>query len=670
MNYRALFEPITLGNTLRLQNRIVCSAIHLMYETEGYLAGDRLVAYYRRRANSGVGLMIVGGCAVDQCGHAEHMLSLATEDTVPGLKRLTDAIHTGESKIAVQLYHSGRYARMEYNGGAQAIAPSAIASTYTGELPREMTLEDIEFVKRRFCEAAQRARRAGFDAVEVIGSAGYLISQFFSPITNHRTDAYGGNAENRRRFGAELIAGIRASVGPDYPILVRLSGNEFMSGGNDNQAVAQFARTLEQAGASCIHVTGGWHETLVPQVSGEVPQGAFAYLAAGVKREVSVPVIASNRINTAQTAERILATGAADLVNMGRQLITDPDFARKIREGHEDQVRYCIGCNQGCMDRCFSGFDVNCSLNPFSGREEELVVTPAKTPKKVLVVGGGVAGMEAAIYAKQRGHDVSLWEQSGRLGGQLRYAALPPGKHDFHLLVRQQETMLNLLKVPVFLNRKATPQSVDEAKPDLVIDATGAVPNEAPFPVEPGAQVVQAIEVLSHSVFAGQNVVVVGGGAVGCETALFLAQEARPSADTIQFLMEHRAETPEFLYELLDHPTRHITIVEFADRIGNGIGKSTKWAVKKNLARLGIDTMVRTQVLSVQDGYLCLRSRDTGEEHRIAADTVVLSIGSHPEHTLSGALGDRYPIYQIGDAVKARTIRDCLTEAVELALRI
>lgn len=669
MNYQTLFSPIRIGS-LELENRIISSAIHLQYAQDEDLVSDRLVEYYRRRAGSGVGLIIVGGCAVDREGHSEKMLTLAREEAEPGFRRLTEAVHREGGRIAAQLYHSGRYAHSDNNGGAQAIAPSPIPSTYTGQMPREMTKEDIRHVIDCFCTAARRARDVGFDAVEIIGSAGYLICQFLSPITNRRGDEYGGSFEARARFGQELVAAVRQAVGPDYPIQVRLSGNEFMKGGNTNKEIAAFARLLERAGADALHVTGGWHETKVPQVSGEVPTGAFSYLAAGIRRAVTIPVAASNRINTPEAAERILATGAADLVNMGRALLTDPDFIHKIRTGREAEMRRCIGCNQGCMDRCFDGKDVTCMLNPFSGREGELHLLPAEKKKQLLVVGAGPGGMEFAAYARQRGHQVTLWEKEDHAGGQVNLATVPPGKQEFRSLIHQQQAVLERLGVPVHFGREATAQTILEAKPDEVILACGAKPRPAPFPVEDGANVVTAEEILAGRVIAGQRVAVIGGGAVGCETALYLAEEATPTPETIRFLMAHRAETPETVYSLIDDPTREITLVEFAPRIGNGIGKSTRWAVKKNLSRLKVRTLTETEVAAAAPGRLVLRDRNTGEQSELAVDTVVLAIGSAPEESLYEELKDRLPVHRIGDAVKARTIGDALSEAVELALRI
>ena len=668
MEYKHLFSPIRLGS-LTLENRIISSAIHLMYAGEDRVE-PRLIEYYRRRAGSGVGLMIVGGCAVDTVGHSEHMISLAREEGEEGFVRLTQAVHEEGGRIAAQLYHSGRYAHSDNNGGAQAVAPSPIPSLYTGQVPREMTLEDIRHVVGCFADAALRAKRVGFDAVEIIGSAGYLICQFLSPLTNHRKDAYGGCFENRARFGCEVVSAVREAVGPGYPVQIRLSGNSFMQDGGDGQTTAEFAQLLERAGVSSIHVTGGWHETLVPQVSGEVPPGAFSYLAAQVRQAVSVPVAASNRINGPEVAERILATGAADLVNMGRALLADPDFVKKLREGRQTQMRRCIACNQGCMDRCFSGKDVACAVNPFSGREKELQIRPAEEPKRILVVGAGPAGMEFAAYAKRRGHQVELWEKSVRLGGQVRAAAQPPGKHDFRWLIRQQEAVLEDLGVPVILEREATLPRILEYRPDAVVLAHGALPRPVPFPVEPGAEVVRAEQILLGEVTAGRRVAVIGGGAVGCETALYLAEEATPSAETIRFLLAHRAEPPETVCELIDRPTREITVVEFAGRIGNGIGKSTRWAVKKNLERLQVRTMTNTQALRALPGRLQVRSRPDGPVRELPVDTVVLAVGSVPPEELWRGLEGRLPVYRIGDAVEARTIGDALSEAVQLALRI
>lgn len=666
MQYKYLFQPIQIGR-LELKNRIVMPAIHHAYTPDGFV-NRRLVRYYATRAAGGAGLIIVGGCAIDRLGPGPMMISLQDDKFIPGLSELTAAVHAAGAKIAAQLYQSGRYAHSMVIG-QQPAAPSAVASRFTGETPREMTREDIAAVIESYAAAADRAKRAGFDAVEVIASAGYLICQFLSPLTNLRTDEYGGSWENRCRFGIEVVRAIKERVGADYPLLVRISGNDFMPGSNTNKEAAAFARELEKAGVDCINVTGGWHETRVPQITGELPPGGFSYLAAGVKRAVSIPVIASNRINDPRLAEQLLCMGVADLVNMGRPLIADPDLPRKVQEGREREVRKCIACNQGCMDRVFSMRDVLCAVNGLAGREHELEVQPAQVSKNVLVIGGGPAGMEVAALAAERGHRVTLWEKSHRLGGQVHYAAKPPGKADFASLIEYQAHRLYKAGVEVFLNRAATVEDVLAAAPDVVVVATGARPIPAPFPVAEGICVHQANDVLDGAVCAGRRVVVVGGGAVGCETAIFLAEQGTISAETLKFLVVHQAEEPVVLQQLLNQSVREVTIVEMLKGIGRDIGLSTRWGVMKQIKRLGIKVLDQSKVVGVlPEGVLV----ETPEKQvTLPADTVVLALGARSENSLyEGLQGRVKELYLIGDAVKPRKITEAIAEACELGIKL
>ncbi|KJS67306.1 MAG: NADH:flavin oxidoreductase [Peptococcaceae bacterium BICA1-7] len=661
-----LFKPIRIGG-MELKNRISMPAIHHNYTPDGFV-NDRLVKYYETRARGGAGLIIVGGCTIDMIGIGPKMIGLHDDKYIEGLKRLTGAVKGAGAKIAAQLYQAGRYTHSFFIG-QQAIAPSPIASKFTGEVPREMTSEDIEMVIESFGEAALRAKKAGFDAVEIIASAGYLICQFLSPITNQRTDQYGGSWENRCRFGIEVVKRVRARAGSDFTVLVRLSGNDFMPGSNTNKEAALFAAELEKAGADCFNVTGGWHETRVPQITGDLPRGGFAYLASGVKAAVSVPVIASNRINDPEVAERILISGQADMVNIGRPMIADPHFANKAQNGRHKSIRKCLACNQGCMDMVFSAQEVHCAVNPLAGREYEISVEPAASARKVLVIGGGPAGMEAALTAASRGHQVTLWEKSGRLGGQVHYAAAPSGKKEFLSLVYYYEHELNEKGVKVELNREATAGDVVRQGADVVVVATGAGPAGAPFMVSAPEKVYTALEVLDGTAILGREVVVVGGGAVGCETAVTIAEMGTISAETLKFLMENEAESYETLLGLLNRGTKNVTVVELLKGIGRDIGKSTRWVVMKNIKRLGIKVIDQAGVKEV-NGQGVLIERE-GQETLIPADSVVLSVGSRPVNGLAGELqGKVSQLHIIGDASSPRKITEAIREGFELAVKI
>ncbi len=658
-----LFEPIKVGR-MNLKNRIAMPAIHHCYTPEGFVT-ERLIKYYETRARGGVGLITVGGCTIDLIGKGPMMIGLHDDKFIDGLTKLARAIKDNGAATAAQLYQAGRYTHSIVIG-QQPAAPSAIASRLTRETPREMTLEDIETVIESFAEAARRTKEAGFDAVEVIASAGYLICQFLSPLTNQRSDHYGGSWENRTRFGLEVIRKVRDRVGPDYTIITRLSGHDFMPGGSTNQEAALFAAELEMAGVDCFNVTGGWHESRVPQITGELPRGAFAYLARGIKETVSVPVMASNRINDPRVAELILQHHLADLINMARPLIADPNLPNKTKSGDTDSIRHCIACNQGCLDMVFTMQDVHCTVNPAAGRELDVEIKPTESPKKVLVGGGGPAGLETAYLSASRGHRVTLWEKRECLGGNLRYAAMPPGKHDFITLLHYYQHELSKNGVKVFLNREASAEEIIAEEADVVILATGARGAEAPFPVKEPAAVVSALAVLDGSVIPGERVIVIGGGSVGCETAMAIAEMGSISAETLKFLMENDAETPEKLKELLNRGTREVTLVELEKGIGRDIGISTRWVILKCINRMGVKVLDQSAVKEVnKDGVLVVKE---GVETLLPADTVVLAVGAVANCELAVQLeGKVKELHVIGDALKPRKITEAVREGFDLA---
>jgi 2,4-dienoyl-CoA reductase (NADPH2) len=472
MDFPHLFSPITIQN-MELKNRIVMTAMHLGYTPQGDVT-DQLVNFYAERARGGVGLAIVGGCPIDEFGGMIGMIALYDDRFIPGLTRLTDAVKDHDCKIAAQLYQAGRYTHSVMIGGQKPISASAVRSRLTGETPRALELEEIPGVQNKFAEAAVRAREAGFDAVEILGSAGYLISQFLSPITNLREDEYGGSSENRMRFGIETILKVRKALGPDYPILLRIAGNDFMEGSNTNHEAKQFAAEAEKAGIDLFNVTGGWHETRVPQLTMGVPRKAYVYLARGIRSAVSAPVISSNRINDPKTAEEVLQSGGADLVTMARGLLADPDLPNKARSGKSRLIYHCVACNQGCFDSIFQGRPATCMVNPRAGREAELKIKPAPKSRKILVVGGGPAGMTVACTVKDRGHHVVLMEKSDRLGGQILLNHSIPGRDELETAAIDLIHNLRDKGVETVLEKAATPAIIRQMAPDVVVLAAGA----------------------------------------------------------------------------------------------------------------------------------------------------------------------------------------------------
>ncbi|MCP4665641.1 MAG: FAD-dependent oxidoreductase, partial [Deltaproteobacteria bacterium] len=495
MELKKLFEPITIHH-LDIKNRIVMPSMGLSYSND-YSFNDRYRAFYRERARGGVGLMTIGPLAIDRVGSAPFMPGLFEDSQVEPIKSFVDELHREtDVKVATQFLQMGRYT-FSFLSGMTPIAPSAIRSKLTGETPREMTKEDIEEVKASYARAAVRAKEVGFDLIEILACTGYLISQFLSPVTNKRIDEYGGPIENRMRFGLEVIRTVREAVGDGMALAIRIAGNDFIKGGHTNTESSLFAAEAEKAGVHAVNVTGGWHETDVPQLTTNVPPGGFVYLARGVKDKVNVPVFASNRLGDPYVAEKALRSGACDMVCWGRPLIADPELPNKAKEGRFDEIIPCIACNQGCFDAIFSGTSVGCILNPRAGREEEFKVEKVKPGKRVLVAGGGPAGMEFALTAAQRGHEVTLYEKESQLGGQVNLAKAPPGKKEFQRLIDSMENRMALWGVDVNLGAELTRDMVKELEPDVLAVASGAKPMEIQVPGMDKSHVVSAWDVLT-----------------------------------------------------------------------------------------------------------------------------------------------------------------------------
>ncbi len=662
-----LFAPIRI-NGLELKNRIVMTAMHLGYTPEGEVT-DRLVDFYGLRAKGGVGLIIVGGCTVDECAGMANMIAIDHDRYIRGLSRLTFAVKAEGAKIAAQLYQAGRYTHSAMIGGKKPFSASAVRSRFTGETPRALELEEIPGVQDRFAEAAVRAKTAGFDAVEILGSAGYLISQFLSPLTNLREDAYGGSFENRMRFGLEIVEKVRLAVGPDFPIIMRLAGNDFMEGGNTNREARRFAAELEKAGVDLFNVTGGWHETRVPQISSFVPRKAFTYLAQGIKSAVGVPVLASNRVNDPATAEEILREGEADLVTMARGLIADPFLPAKALEGRAERIYRCIACNQGCFDAIFALRPVGCLVNPVAGREGEISVAPVDVPKTVLVIGGGPAGMKAAVTAAERGHAVTLAEKSGRLGGQILLNRRIPGREEMITAAEDLIANLSFSSVEVLLDREVRKEDIKRLAPDAVIVATGASPAWPDIPGVGEEHVISAWELLDRDVTLGKRVVIVGGNALGLETAIFVARQGTLSPEVLHFLAANRAEDWDTLETLMNQGNKEVTVLEMENKAGKDIGLSTRWTVLSEIRRLGVRVVTEAKALRfTEEG---VEMEKGGESTLVHADSIVPAMGSKSVHPLVEDLEGVVPeLYTVGDAKEPRNALEAIREGFAAGLRV
>jgi 2,4-dienoyl-CoA reductase (NADPH2) len=643
--FKRIFETINVGS-LVLKNRILMPAMHLNMADEGAMTNG-LIDFYEERAKAdpGPGLMILGGCYTERRGMGTpSMVAIDDDRCLPGLKRFTDRIHKHGQPVAAQLYHSGRYA-FSFLSGEQPVSASAVPSNFNPEVPHELTQEEIIEVELNFGKAAHRAQQAGFDAVELIVCGGYIVNQFLSPLVNKRTDRYNGDIDARMTFMREVIAAIREAVGPDYPFTCRLSGSDFVEGSHTLDDTKIVAAEMERCGVDMISVTGGWHETRVPQITMNVPRGAFVYLAEGIRESVEkIPVACCNRINTPDLAEQILADDRADIVGMARAFLADPKFLRKAYEGRTEDIRTCVACNQGCLDHVFMLQPISCTVNPRVNRERETELESAAEKKKVLVAGGGPAGMEAAWVAANRGHAVTLCEEAAEVGGQGLLAAVPPGREEWGEMVRYLARQVDRNGVKVMLGTKVTPELVNELEPDVLVLATGARQLIPGIEGIDGQNVVNAWDVLTGISETGDTVVVVGGGAVGIETATYLAEDGR-----------------------------NVTVVEMLDRCGADIGPSSRWVILKDAASAGVK-MIKSCLVSriIDEGVV---TESAGEERVLAADTVVIAVGSRPEDELFKGLSDAGALegmefHKAGDCAKPRKVYDAIHEGFDIGRQI
>lgn len=644
-----LFKPITIGN-MTLKNRIVMAPMGTGYNDPGGYVSERNIAYYAARARGGVGMITIEGACIDYPeGSGGGGLYIDDDKFIPGLSKLAEAIRKEGVHASQQLFHAGRYAPSKVNG-VQCVAPSPIASFYTGETPRELSTVEVEAIIEKFAEAAVRAQKAGFSAVELVGNSGYLISEFISTVTNKRTDRFGGDATGRATFLVEIIKAIRQRVGEGFPISCKLSIDEFMGVPNTIEDSKIIARLAQDAGADIIHCWAGWHEAPIPMMPMSVPRGAFVYLAEAIKEVVSVPVTTVGRINDPVLADRIIGEGKADLVAMGRALIADPELPNKAAAGKLDEIRMCIGCCY-CLESAIQSAKhgdresaVLCTVNAEVGQEWKEIVKPAGDPKEVLIVGGGPGGMEAARMLAERGHRPILWESTDKLGGNVNLASIPPHKQEIDNVYRYLSRQMELLNVPVELNKEVTPETILDSEFSEIIIATGAVPLIPDVTGMDKDIVVLAPEVLQGKE-TGQRVVVVGGGLIGCETAEFLKEKVK-----------------------------QVTIVEMLPKIGADIGVASRFFTVSRLKQLGIDMRPKTKLVEVIENGI--RVDCEGEQQSIEADTVVIAVGMKANSELYDSVkaqlpsGSQVNLYQIGDCAGARRIHDAIYEGWQVACRI
>ncbi len=619
-----LFEPIKIGE-MELRNRIVMPTIACFFGPK------QLREFYAERAKGGVGLIMVGPTAIDE--NEPSYINAYADEFIPELRELAKAIQAHGAGAGLQLWHPGRYSFLPKEDivSASGIAPPI----FTRQKPRPLTIPEIEKIEDEFADGALRTKRAGFDCVEIIASTGYLISQFLSPSTNRRRDQYGGGLENRMRFLSEIIEKTREKVGK-YPLLCRISGHEFIDGGNTQNEQKIIAKTLESLGVDGLNVNVGWHESRIDQMSMMVPRGGFVHLAKGIKDVVDIPVIASHRINDPVLAENILEGGNADLVAMGRPLIADPELPKKSKEGHYDEIRMCIACNR-CFDNVLEGTPVTCLVNPEVGREEEYKIEKTEKPKKVVIVGGGPAGMEAARIASLIGHDVHLYEKSDRLGGQINLITSCTEMGEFANILRYYESQLKNVRIE--LKNEATSYAILKESPDVVIAATGASPIIPDISGVDGENVITAFDVLNGREVGG-NILIIGGGGIGCDVALYLTEKGKK-----------------------------VTIVEMLEKVGVDIGRSIRWIIRERLRQKGVNIRTGSKVVEIVEGGLMVE--EGSRKAFIEGEAIVLAVGTRSDRKLYDELSDKIPnLHIIGDASEPRKALDAIHEGAEIARKI
>ncbi|MHA1595373.1 MAG: oxidoreductase [Candidatus Baldrarchaeia archaeon] len=634
----SLFEPGKIGK-MEVKNRIIMAPMLVGLSEPDGSVGDRMIRFYAERAEAYVGLIAVGGVCPDP-RYRSHpgQPALYDDKFIPGWKNFVEEIKRKGARVTVQLLHPGRLAPSIITK-RKPVAPSPIPSKLTGETPKELTVEEIIEIENYFAEAAKRAKKAGFDGVEICASAGYIFNQFLSPATNKRTDEYGGPLENRMRFLLETVERIKSAIGKDYPLIVRISAEDYLPGGTTFDETKKVVKALEDAGVDAINVTTGWHESPRPLITREVPPGGFVYYAEELKKIVDIPIIASNRIKYPQLASKIISEGKADFVSIGRALIADPEWAKKAYEGRFNEIRPCIACGH-CLESIFMIKAVECTVNPRAGKELEYEIKKAERKKQVLVIGGGPAGMEAAITAAMRGYNVTLLERSDKLGGVFRLATVPPYKGELMEVIEFYETMLKKYGVNVKFGVNANVDVVEEHNPDVIIVATGATPIIPNIPGIDLENVVHAYDVLAGKVSCGDNVVVIGGGGVGLETADYLSEMGKK-----------------------------VTVIEMLPRVGRDLERTVRWVLLKRLGSKGVQILTKTTAKAIEkDGVLV---EQEGQERKILADTVVIAVGAAPNKALYEQLTKKFKeVYAVGDCISPGRARDAISAAFKVALKI
>lgn len=673
MAYQQLLQPLDLGFT-QLKNRVIMGSMHTGLEEEKH-GFTKLAAFYAERAKGGVGLIITGGISPNFRGNLVPFgCQLSFWWQVAKHKKITEAVHQYDgAKICLQLLHAGRYGYHPFN-----VAPSKIKSPITPFKPAELSDRQIRSTIKDFAHAASLAKKAGYDGVEIMGSEGYLINQFICQRTNQRTDSWGGSFENRSRFALETVKAVREKCGDDFIIIYRLSMLDLVEDGNTFEEVVALGKAVAKMGASLINTGIGWHEARIPTITTRVPRAAFSWITERVRKELSIPVIATNRINDPQVAEDILANGQADLVCMARPFLADADFVNKAAADQADTINTCIACNQACLDHIFQQKRASCLVNPRACYETELNFTPAAQRKKLAVVGAGPAGLAFSVYAAQRGHEVHLFDKSHQIGGQFNYAKQIPGKEEFHETLRYFGRMLELHAIKLHLNSVQTAETLTTAGFDEIILATGIVPRDIGLVGQEHPKVLSYLDVLRDHKAVGKHVAIIGAGGIGFDVAEYLTEDHSLTLQPDAWLKDwgvdktYQARGALLPNKQPEPAQRKIYLLQRkTSKVGAGLGKTSGWAHRASLVKKGVEMLAGVNYLKVDDDGLWISINE--QERCLPVDNVIICAGQVPLRELQqDLLAQGQKVHLIGGADVAAELdaKRAIRQGAELAAAI